>query len=136
MTATKPCDYCGSPTPGHIEHSEPQQRGGSSLAVNLAHACSYCNLEKSDRTLDEWAGDRTRVGLSWPPMSSAAFRDGLADAVRRIDPIVASTITDRLPELEHTVLDFYRAARRSTAFTFDQAASDLADAARRLPVAA
>lgn len=132
----KPCDYCGSPTPGHREHSEPRAHGGSDLAVNIAHACSYCNYEKADRTLDQWAADRVRVGLSWPPMGRAAFHDGMWQASLYLDDEDGEAMADRILELGPTVLDLYRAARRSPAFTFEAANQDLLAALKRLLPAA
>lgn len=124
-----PCAYCGTPTKGHREHVEPKVAGGSNLAVNIAHACASCNLEKGDRDLETWAADRVRVDLSWPPMGSIEFRDGMAsvltdDEMDLVNPVIS--------HLGDTVSGLYRAARRSTAFTFETAAQELVAAAKKV----
>lgn len=128
-----PCAYCGTPTRGHREHVESRFRGGSDLVVNITHACIDCNLEKSYRNLDEWAADRVRVGLSWPPIGSTVLLDGLRqvlsdDEVDLINPV--------LSQLGPVVSDIYRAARHSTAFTYEAAAAELVKAARKAATAA
>ena len=49
------CEYCRmhqslQGASFHIEHVQPQAKGGSNALDNLALACPSCNLAKSDRT--------------------------------------------------------------------------------------
>ncbi len=49
------CEYCQSPSnissaPFSLDHIYPDSLGGSSDENNLALACSFCNLAKSDKT--------------------------------------------------------------------------------------
>ncbi len=49
------CRYCGAiEGPFHLDHVFPVSRGGAGTIDNLAVACAPCNLEKSDRTPEEW----------------------------------------------------------------------------------
>ena len=51
------CRYCGcalSSDSTHIDHAIPLSRGGSTTIANLRAACSKCNLEKGDKTEDEY----------------------------------------------------------------------------------
>lgn len=48
------CVYCGSEFDISIDHLKPESRGGRSSVDNLACACRRCNMEKSDRTPEEW----------------------------------------------------------------------------------
>lgn len=60
------CAYCKLPCPGlpDPEHVTPLSRGGRNDMSNLVAACRSCNSDKNDLTLDEWAQDRQRRGLS------------------------------------------------------------------------
>jgi 5-methylcytosine-specific restriction endonuclease McrA len=42
----------------HIDHVMPLARGGSNYPSNLALACPTCNMEKHDKTVEEWMLDR------------------------------------------------------------------------------
>lgn len=60
------CAYCETqldrqPDPDHVV---PLSRGGSNYISNILPACSACNNDKSDLTLDEWAASRIERGLS------------------------------------------------------------------------
>lgn len=131
-TDRRPCDYCGTRTPGQIEHSVPKARGGTNHTANLAHACSRCNAEKSDRTVEEWAADRVRVGLSWPPIGLPLFSDGTGAELDDdgLDLVNAAVETAR-DDMKRTVLDLYDAARNVPTFTYAKAAADLLTAARK-----
>lgn len=57
------CRYCGNPVqtaapkPSQrltIDHVTPKSRGGSNWSDNRVVACGRCNLNKRDRTLEEW----------------------------------------------------------------------------------
>lgn len=50
------CVYCGCDIEGepHCDHVIPFSRGGGNTLDNLATACARCNIEKGDRTPDEW----------------------------------------------------------------------------------
>lgn len=125
-TNLRPCDYCGTPTAGEVEHSIPRARGGTNHAANLAHACTRCNAEKSDRTVEEWAADRVRVGLSWPPAGRRQFVTNLEalmsdEECRLIDVAIER---DRVG-MQAVVLDLYDAARNVPTFTYAKAAADL-----------
>ncbi len=39
----------------HIEHVIPQSRGGKTAVENLVLACRTCNLDKGNRTPEEWS---------------------------------------------------------------------------------
>jgi len=51
------CGYCGMPVGDryHVDHMIPLIRGGTNAPENLCIACPSCNLEKGDKTPDEWA---------------------------------------------------------------------------------
>ena len=49
------CRYCFEPVAEpHCDHIVPISRGGSNHPSNLATACQRCNLEKGQRTVEEW----------------------------------------------------------------------------------
>lgn len=51
------CVYCTDMPPRQqlqADHVIPRSRGGPSTFENLATACGPCNLDKSDRTPEEW----------------------------------------------------------------------------------
>ncbi len=51
------CRYCGVRNlPLCCDHMIPLSRGGTNAIVNLAAACSSCNISKRDRTPFEWEG--------------------------------------------------------------------------------
>lgn len=61
------CTYCSvklnpfdrlAPDGFHIDHVIPRSRGGSNDFENLTPACRDCNLDKSDRTPEEWRANR------------------------------------------------------------------------------
>jgi 5-methylcytosine-specific restriction endonuclease McrA len=45
-----PCAYCGQPA-AHIDHIEPQSKGGANHWDNLTAACGHCNPRKHTRSL-------------------------------------------------------------------------------------
>lgn len=51
------CAYCGQHFGAErltLDHVLPKRRGGLDVLNNLLPACAPCNLNKSDRLLDEW----------------------------------------------------------------------------------
>ncbi|MBF0784043.1 hypothetical protein E4T80_00925 [Muribacter muris] len=50
------CRFCGVDLDNslHIEHLTPVSRGGSSNKNNLTLSCYKCNMEKTNKTLDEY----------------------------------------------------------------------------------
>lgn len=53
------CWYCGAKIVGdvrtpHVDHQHPLCRGGADTIENLVMACAPCNLQKRDRTVDEY----------------------------------------------------------------------------------
>lgn len=57
------CRFCGIELNGggQIEHLTPVSRGGSSNINNLTLSCHKCNMEKTNKTLDEylvWRSER------------------------------------------------------------------------------
>lgn len=54
------CAYCGIRLfdEYHVDHMHPLSKGGSNWPENLALACEFCNLSKSDKLLSEWEGLR------------------------------------------------------------------------------
>lgn len=70
------CRYCGWWPAVHVDHIVPRSRGGSYNRENLAPACELCNLEKCDRTPDEWGLARLAAGKPWPiPSLNARIAD-------------------------------------------------------------
>jgi len=65
-----PCAYCGAPA-AHLDHVLPLARGGTDARRNLAPACARCNIEKGNRTPEEWKAWRIARGRQWPPPRSA-----------------------------------------------------------------
>ena len=47
------CTYCGAEA-WHIDHRLPKSRGGTDDFDNLVPTCAPCNLDKGDRTVEEW----------------------------------------------------------------------------------
>lgn len=63
------CRFCGVVLQRHdftLDHLLPRSKGGPDWDINLVAACSPCNNQKGDRSLDE-------VGLEL--MGNMAFRD-------------------------------------------------------------
>jgi len=61
------CAYCGTATQLsdiQAEHVQALARGGANNVGNLLPSCASCNSDKRDLTLDEWAADRERRGLT------------------------------------------------------------------------
>lgn len=51
------CQYCNGKAGDSVlewEHIRPKSRGGSDRLKNATLACSKCNQDKDDRTLEEW----------------------------------------------------------------------------------
>jgi 5-methylcytosine-specific restriction endonuclease McrA len=69
------CWYCGQKLKGsiHLDHIEPLCVGGPEDESNIALACEFCNMAKSDYPLSiflDWL-DQIRFGPTWCPI-----RDG------------------------------------------------------------
>jgi 5-methylcytosine-specific restriction endonuclease McrA len=47
------CQYCGSREDLTFDHLLPRSRGGHTTWINVVAACSPCNLEKGNMTMDE-----------------------------------------------------------------------------------
>lgn len=59
------CAYCDQPTMSiTADHIVSLARGGSNDIANIAPACSACNSDKRELTLDEWQSDHTRRGMA------------------------------------------------------------------------
>jgi hypothetical protein len=72
------CAYCGIEISTHemtVDHLVPQSRGGSSQLDNLVPACTDCNLEKADRTAEEYI-----ASLGGSESHIADWLQGLAEA--------------------------------------------------------
>jgi len=54
------CGYCGITLfdDYHIDHMIPLSRGGRNDVNNILLTCPSCNLEKHNKTIDEWASIR------------------------------------------------------------------------------
>ena len=52
------CWWCGKPCANeyHIDHLVPLARGGHNNPSNIVISCPHCNLSKSDKMPDEFAG--------------------------------------------------------------------------------
>ncbi|WP_415940410.1 HNH endonuclease [Streptomyces sp. 039-1] len=48
------CCYCDRPAE-HVDHVTPISKGGRDVLANVVPSCAPCNLDKSDRSLAEWA---------------------------------------------------------------------------------
>lgn len=50
------CGYCGITLDNkyHVDHMQPVSRGGSNWPDNLIVCCAECNLNKHNKTLEEW----------------------------------------------------------------------------------
>lgn len=60
------CHYCADENgPFHLDHVIPRSRGGLDTVENLVVACKSCNMDKGDRTLEEWLnGSKSPVSTS------------------------------------------------------------------------
>lgn len=99
------CYYCGTSEPSQVDHVVPFSRGGADTPANFVAACSRCNLDKSDMTIDEWEHDRKARGATWPPptyamacvplLSVLPYAELLAvDAMRQsAHPVIGEQIT-------------------------------------------
>lgn len=53
----KLCPLCQcEPEKWHLEHAIPLCRGGSHTKDNVFYCCSFCNMEKHDKTLEDYCG--------------------------------------------------------------------------------
>jgi 5-methylcytosine-specific restriction endonuclease McrA len=62
------CFYCDKflQPKYHIDHKTPLSKGGTNWPSNLALACPNCNLQKSDKTVEEYFSLRIKSGLNIP----------------------------------------------------------------------
>lgn len=61
------CEYCGkklSWEEKEVEHKTPVDRGGDNSNKNLCISCRDCNLEKSDRTYEEYLAYRKTLQIT------------------------------------------------------------------------
>jgi hypothetical protein len=63
------CAYCWQWSASEVDHVIPVAQGGSNDLENLAPACALCNIQKRDRTPEQWRDWRLDNGMSWPPES-------------------------------------------------------------------
>ncbi len=106
LDAADACAYCGSAEPSEVDHVYPVSRGGSDDVENLAAACSWCNQDKSDLTVDEWECARLRRGKCWPPRTTTVPGAGL-DMLAAACGIVADALGD------DRTIDAYRPTGRT-----------------------
>ncbi|MDT0545220.1 MULTISPECIES: RNA-guided endonuclease IscB [Streptomyces] len=71
------CVYCGiTKVPLNIDHVHPRSRGGSDRISNLVTACIPCNETKSNRPVEEFVRDTTKLakilGQAKAPLRDAA----------------------------------------------------------------
>lgn len=69
MILARPCAYCGGEAT-QVDHIVPVALGGTDDRRNLAPACGRCNVEKGNRTPEQWKAWRLNRSRSWPPMAS------------------------------------------------------------------
>jgi hypothetical protein len=69
------CAYCGEREASHQDHVIPRSKGGSDSIDNMVPACADCNLEKGNRTPDEWRAWRAQFGADSPHFSARITRD-------------------------------------------------------------
>lgn len=49
------CAYCGDTSgPFHVDHIRPVALDGPTVIENLTVACSWCNVSKGGKTLEDW----------------------------------------------------------------------------------
>lgn len=48
------CFYCQESSAAHLDHMHPSSRGGSDADENMIGACDTCNIQKKDRTVEEY----------------------------------------------------------------------------------
>lgn len=61
------CEYCGrklSWEEREIEHKTPTSKGGNNCNSNLCISCHQCNVEKSDRTYEEYLDYRKTLDIT------------------------------------------------------------------------
>lgn len=101
--ANDPCAYCRG-NGEHDDHVHPLSQGGTDHWWNLVRACSRCNLEKANRTVEQWLAARgypvetANAWLSrprWMPIPTTKARWIPAPAV---EPL--ATVTELRPRRE------------------------------------
>jgi len=58
------CFYCSKAWAQHLDHMHPQIRGGGDEDENMIGACRTCNIQKKDRTVEEyraWLSHKRRL---------------------------------------------------------------------------
>lgn len=81
------CVYCDAEnTPLNIDHVVPRSRGGSDRVTNLVLACIPCNIEKGNRSVQEFAPDRAAriVARVKAPLRDAAAVNSTRYAIHRV----------------------------------------------------
>lgn len=71
------CQYCQVARATEIDHVQPWDQGGLTIASNLAAACEHCNRSKGGRTPAEWEAAKRRQA------AAAAALAGRARQARR-----------------------------------------------------
>ncbi|ADI06973.1 HNH endonuclease domain protein [Streptomyces bingchenggensis BCW-1] len=72
------CAYCGiTEVPLNIDHVHPRSRGGSDRISNLVTACIPCNETKSNRSVQEFVRDKTKLAKILA-QAKAPLRDAAA----------------------------------------------------------
>lgn len=64
------CYWCGKQLNGkyHVDHVIPLSRNGSNNPDNLVVACPSCNMQKHDKTPEEWTDKPKWKGRFLPPL--------------------------------------------------------------------
>lgn len=85
------CVYCSLRTSKlTLDHVEPE---GGNDTENLVTSCLFCNMQKGDKTLREWAHYRATVGWDDPPDWLSKVRQRVAIATfLPIDPRLGKTL--------------------------------------------
>ncbi|ONK13173.1 RNA-guided endonuclease IscB [Streptomyces sp. MP131-18] len=72
------CAYCGAQnTPLNIDHIHPRSRGGTDRLSNLCVACIPCNQTKSNRPVEEFVKNKTKLAKLLA-QAKAPLRDAAA----------------------------------------------------------
>jgi len=73
------CVYCGkTDVPLQVEHLISMSRGGTDRVSNLALACEACNLDKGNRTVQEYIADQPEKLAQLLAQAQAPLKDAAA----------------------------------------------------------
>lgn len=59
------CKVCGASTNLHIDHIIPLSKGGKTILSNLQVLCKKCNLQKGNKTMEQFIQWRKKNGKTY-----------------------------------------------------------------------